>query len=592
MTAINLNTDSLTLTIQEAGEANTNSKAGGTAGLVNTKSGLNTPIKGLTGGNNITVTEGTNDVTIAITQDYDAVDSALKPNTNGAHSIGSVDRAWADLYLSNFSIQNANGRIEMGSTNSKAVYWEQAGNPWELDTGGNDITLRTNSGNNVIIPENLVVNGSLDVNGTLTTIDTTNTAIADKIIELNRGASTNANDIGIIMERGSTGNNATIFWDESADTFRVATTTSNGTETGDMDNVVAADFSAATVTANLTGNVTGNLTGDVLGDLVGNTNGTHTGQVNGNVTGNLTGNVQGNVSGNLTGNVTGGTLSGVSFTGNIHSSNTGLAVLSTGGSVANFLGDHDGRVGETTRATGKFTTVDADGNIDGYRGNFTAGINANSTNYNSSNFMVYDDNVTNGAVSALTMVRYLGSSGAVNGFEPRGSSIEIEIRSDSTNTNNSAGNIYVGGMSGYAKHDDDKHQMHFYVYDNGHTPPWNREHVFWFDKDHMTVEKRFELLADFYSEGDAEINFQSASDTFTINDDNDDLVIKADKYRVRTNVPMQTATYIVANLPTTNIGQGAMAYVSDESSVTGGKCMVFYDGSDWKLMHSPTTTAS
>ena len=350
MTAINLNTDSLTLTIQEAGEANTNSKAGGTAGLVNTKSGLNTPIKGLTGGNNITVTEGTNDVSIAITQDYDAVDSALKPNQSGQHAIGSETLTWSDLYLSNFAIQNANGRIEMGA-NNMAVLWEQAGNPWELDTGGNDITLRTNSGNNVIIPENLVVNGSLDVNGTLTTIDTTNTAIADRIIELNRGAATNANDIGIVMERGSTGNNATIFWDESADTFRVATTTSDGTETGSMDNVVDANFSAATVTADLTGDVTGNLQGNVTGNLVGNTNGIHTGQVNGNVTGNLTGDVLGDVTGNLVGNVTGGTLSGVSFTGNIHSSNTSLAVLSTGGSIANFVGDHDGRVGETTRAS-------------------------------------------------------------------------------------------------------------------------------------------------------------------------------------------------------------------------------------------------
>ena len=116
MTAINLNTDSLTLTIQEAGEANTNSKAGGTAGLVNTKSGINTPIKGLTGGANITVTEGTNEVTIAVTNDYDSIDVAPKPNTDASHALGSSDKTWSDLYLTNYHIQNANGRIEIDST--------------------------------------------------------------------------------------------------------------------------------------------------------------------------------------------------------------------------------------------------------------------------------------------------------------------------------------------------------------------------------------------------------------------------------------------------------------------------------------------
>lgn len=592
MTAINLNTDSLTLTIQEAGEANTNSKAGGTAGLVNTKSGLNTPIKGLTGGTNITVTEGTNEVTIGVTNDYDSIDVAPKPNNNATHALGSIDKTWSDLYLSGYSIQNANGRIEMGSTDNKAVLWEQAGNAFELDTGGADITLRTNSGNNVIIPENLVVNGSLDVNGTLTTIDTTNTAIADRIIELNRGATSNANDIGIVMERGSTGDNATIFWDESADTFRVATTTSDGTETGSMDSVTDAALSASMVTANTTGHHYGNVTGDVTGDLTGDSNGTHTGQVNGNTAGTHTGAVYGNVTGNLSGNVTGGTLSGVSFTGNIHSSNTTNAVLSTGGAIASYVGDVDGRIGETTRATGKFTSVDANGDLDAHRGDFTSGINANSTDYNSSNFMVYDNDSVNGAVSSLTMVRYLGSDGAVNAFEPRGSAIEIEIRSDATNNNSSPANIYVGGISGYSKMDDDAHQMHFYVYNNGYSAPWTRVDAFWYDKDHMTVEKRLEVLADLYTEGDAEINLQDASGSLKVHDQNSDLVFEVNEDIIKANVPIMNPNYSVANLPTTNINSGSTAYVTDESSVTNGNCMVFYDGSNWKLMHSPTTTAS
>lgn len=614
MTAINLNTDSLTLTIQEAGEANTNSKAGGTAGLVNTKSGINTPIKGLTGGTNITVTEGTNEVTIGVTNNYDNIDVAPKPDADATHALGSIDRTWSDLYLNGYSIQNANNRIEMGSTDSKAVLWEQAGNAFELDTGGADITLRTNSGNSVVVPENLVVNGSLDVNGTLTTIDTTNLAVSDQIIELNRGATTNSGDSGLIIERGATGNNATVFWDESADKWTLGTTTSTGDETGAMDNFALGTL-VADIEGDLTGDVTGNLQGNVTGNLVGNTNGTHTGQVNGNVTGNLTGNVTGNVSGNagsvtngvyttdtgtvtntmLAGSIANNKLSNSSVTlgstavslGNTASSLTGLTNVSS----ATFQGEFDGAVGQTTRATGKFTTLDANGNIDGYRGSFTSGINVNTTDYNSSNFMVYDNDSIPGAVSALTMVRYLGSDGALtSGFDVRGATMDWEVRSDSGNSNGSAENIYVGGVAGYAKHDNDTHQMHLFVYDDGHSS-YQRVNGLWFDKNHLVVERRAEFENNVYIEGDTEIDFQDANGTLRVHDNDDNQIFELDKQRLNLGVPIQMHIFAVNDLPT-DLDEGSIAYVTDESSVTGGNCMVFYDGNDWKLMHSPTTTAS
>ena len=44
----------------------------------------------------------------------------------------------------------------------------------------------------------------------------------------------NANDIGIVMERGTAGNNAFIGWDESADQFVVNTTTATGESSGDL----------------------------------------------------------------------------------------------------------------------------------------------------------------------------------------------------------------------------------------------------------------------------------------------------------------------------------------------------------------------
>src|SRR5210317_1909206 len=55
---------------------------------------------------------------------------------------------------------------------------------------------------------NLTLSGNLTVNGTTTTVASTNTTIADNLLELNSGATSNANDTGIIIERGSTGDNA------------------------------------------------------------------------------------------------------------------------------------------------------------------------------------------------------------------------------------------------------------------------------------------------------------------------------------------------------------------------------------------------
>jgi len=79
--------------------------------------------------------------------------------------------------------------------------------------------------------------------------------IADNLIELNNGAGSNANDSGLVIERGSTGDNAIFMWDESADKFVVGTTTATGTTTGNIT------VSTGTLVANVEGNVTGNLTG-------------------------------------------------------------------------------------------------------------------------------------------------------------------------------------------------------------------------------------------------------------------------------------------------------------------------------------------
>jgi hypothetical protein len=72
--------------------------------------------------------------------------------------------------------------------------------------------------------------------------------VSDNLFELNNGAGSNANDSGIVIERGSTGDNAIFIWDESADTFQVGTTTATGSSTGNLS-VTDAPFAAAAITA-------------------------------------------------------------------------------------------------------------------------------------------------------------------------------------------------------------------------------------------------------------------------------------------------------------------------------------------------------
>ncbi len=104
---------------------------------------------------------------------------------------------------------------------------------------------------------NLTLSGDLTVNGSTTTLDTTNLAVEDNLMELNAGVTSNANDSGFLIERGSTGDNAIFMWDESADKFTLGTTTATGTTTGDI-----TLSSTGTLVASLEGNVTGDVTGN------------------------------------------------------------------------------------------------------------------------------------------------------------------------------------------------------------------------------------------------------------------------------------------------------------------------------------------
>ena len=110
--------------------------------------------------------------------------------------------------------------------------------------------IAIDSSGNVTASQNLIVTGNFTVNGTTTTVNTANMKVEDTLLELNTGATSNANDMGIIMERGSTGDNAIFMFDESADEFTVGTTTATNDATGNIS-ITAGTFTAATLKGNL-----------------------------------------------------------------------------------------------------------------------------------------------------------------------------------------------------------------------------------------------------------------------------------------------------------------------------------------------------
>jgi len=193
--------------------------------------------------------------------------------------------------------RNPSGIVFFGTNNSDSVYESNASftidgtslraTNIKISDGGNigsvsdADAIAIAAGGNVTMSQNLTVTGDFTVNGTTTTINTTNSVVSDSLIELNNGASSNSNDCGIVIERGSTGDNAIFAWDESEDKFTLGTTTATGASTGSL--TITTGTLVADVEGDVTGDVTGNagtatalatsrdfsLTGDITASAVG-----------------------------------------------------------------------------------------------------------------------------------------------------------------------------------------------------------------------------------------------------------------------------------------------------------------------------------
>ena len=132
-----------------------------------------------------------------------------------------------------------------------------------------DVTFADIAATDITASGNVVVTGNLTVNGSTVTNSATNTTIEDQLIELGTGNSGSpSGDSGIIIERGSSAN-AFMGWDESADSFKLGTTTATGASSGDLTitaaDLVVAELSASNIDASgtINGTFSGNLTGTI-----------------------------------------------------------------------------------------------------------------------------------------------------------------------------------------------------------------------------------------------------------------------------------------------------------------------------------------
>ena len=169
-----------------------------------------------------------------------------------AHTVSGTDE-W-EVGLGTWNSNNTLSRTTVlaGSNGTSAVNFQAGPKDIFMTYPADKALFRDANGN-------LTVGGNLTVTGTTTTLSSTNSVIADKLIELGNGTSGSASgDSGIVIERGSDAN-AFIGFDESEDKFKLGTGTFTGTSTGDLSittGTLIADLEADSVTVGGSNGVT------------------------------------------------------------------------------------------------------------------------------------------------------------------------------------------------------------------------------------------------------------------------------------------------------------------------------------------------
>ena len=160
---------------------------------------------------------------------------------------GTVVTTDSTATLTNKTISGASNTLSnIGNsslTNSGITFGASGGTSTAASLGGtvtfagtsNEVEVSESSGTITVgLPNDVTITGNLTVNGSTVTNSATNTTIEDVLIELGTGTTSASSDAGIVIERGSTGDNVFLGWDESADQIIFGTTTATGASTGDL----------------------------------------------------------------------------------------------------------------------------------------------------------------------------------------------------------------------------------------------------------------------------------------------------------------------------------------------------------------------
>src|SRR5210317_1049179 len=174
----------------------------------------------MTGGTSLADADSDTQIEVERTADEDAMHFQVA-GTDAAHirSNGNIELNNLQIAGTTISTLSTNGDLNLTPNGTGEVNISKV----DIDSGAIDgTTIGANSAaagtfTTIGTSGNVTVGGNLTVNGTTTTVATTNTTVSDNLLELNSGAASNANDSGLIIERGSTGDNAIFMWDESAD---------------------------------------------------------------------------------------------------------------------------------------------------------------------------------------------------------------------------------------------------------------------------------------------------------------------------------------------------------------------------------------
>ena len=209
-----------------------------------------------------------------------ALNANTIPDTDNSYTVGSAAAKFANIHSTTFtgaltgnattstSTTQLNGQLATYYTNatnlaSGTVPSGRLSGSYTINIAGNADTatnatqiggtslggLVTTAGNqsiagNKTFSNNVTITGDLTINGTTTTVDTTNLAVEDAMIQLASGnSSASATYIGMQAERGAT--DAYFVWEESSDRWR-ATTSANGVAHSDANMQCAILYGQAT----------------------------------------------------------------------------------------------------------------------------------------------------------------------------------------------------------------------------------------------------------------------------------------------------------------------------------------------------------